>query len=115
MIENDWWRSFFSGVVVDFWLSVPNVEQNRSEADYIQRLFRLAPGARVLDVPCGGGRHAVELAARGFEVSGVDLSPEFLEAARTAATARGSLHRVGATRDARPTLAAKVRRRLLLR
>jgi SAM-dependent methyltransferase len=43
----------------------------------------------VLDVPCGGGRHAVELAARGFEVTGVDLSTEFLEAARADASRRG--------------------------
>src|SRR5262249_135376 len=39
-------------------------------------------GARLLDVPCGDGRLAIELAKRGYRVAGVDISPEFLAAAR---------------------------------
>ena len=42
----------------------------------------VARGARLLDVPCGHGRHARLLAAHGYAVTGVDLSEEFLEAAR---------------------------------
>jgi SAM-dependent methyltransferase len=90
VVENDWWRSFFTGVTVDFWLSATTPEQTRSEADFLERMLRLAPGARVLDVPCGGGRHAVELAARGFEATGVDLSSEFLAAAQTLAPAHAA-------------------------
>jgi SAM-dependent methyltransferase len=44
---------------------------------------------RVLDVPCGDGRIALELAARGCRVTGVDISPEFLAAARASAVERG--------------------------
>jgi SAM-dependent methyltransferase len=40
------------------------------------------PPARLLDVPCGGGRHSHALAARGYQMTGVDISPRFLEAAR---------------------------------
>ena len=41
-------------------------------------------GARVLDAPCGFGRHALALARRGFEVTGVDLSETELGRARVA-------------------------------
>jgi SAM-dependent methyltransferase len=43
---------------------------------------RLAPGSRVVDVGCGTGRYAVELARLGFEVVGVDESPAMLAHAR---------------------------------
>jgi SAM-dependent methyltransferase len=85
MAPTDWWRDFFSGAAVDLWLRVPTPEQTRAEADFLQDVLGLAPGARVLDVPCGGGRHARELASRGCRVAGVDLSAEFLEAARAQA------------------------------
>lgn len=42
-------------------------------------------GARVLDVGCGPGRHALELARRGFHVHGIDISEEFVTIAREAA------------------------------
>ncbi|HEY7653515.1 MAG TPA: class I SAM-dependent methyltransferase [Methylomirabilota bacterium] len=47
----------------------------------------IGPGARLLDAGCGNGRYAVELARRGFVVTGVDRSPALLEeAARRART-----------------------------
>jgi SAM-dependent methyltransferase len=88
MVDNDWWRSFFTGVSVDLWLGATSEEQTRAEADFLQKTLRLEPRARVLDVPCGGGRHSVELASRGFELTGVDLSTQFLEAARSLSAKR---------------------------
>lgn len=44
----------------------------------------LAPG-RALDIGCGTGTHAVWLAAQGFDVLGVDLSPRAIERARARA------------------------------
>ncbi len=60
-----------------------------SEVRGLLRLLPLRPGARILDVPCGFGRHSVELARRGFHVTGVDISPHLLAQARQAADARG--------------------------
>ncbi len=43
----------------------------------------LRPGERVLDVGCGTGRHAWELAGRGIEVHGIDISHRFVDIARS--------------------------------
>jgi len=64
------------------------VEAER-EIAWILSEVRPAPGARVLDVPCGFGRHALALARRGFRVTGVDLSETELARARERARAAG--------------------------
>ena len=82
-----WYETFFQGIVLDMWRKARPPEQTRLEADFLARTLRLPPGGRVLDVPCGDGRHALELAPRGFAVTGVDLSKEQIEAARKNAAA----------------------------
>jgi SAM-dependent methyltransferase len=52
------------------------------EVDFLIDCLRLRPGARVLDVGCGPGRHAHALARRGFEVVGVDIADRFIALAR---------------------------------
>lgn len=84
-----WWESFF----VDFWphLRGFGVDDARimQEVEQIERKLSLAPGARVLDVPCGRGRHVVELAHRGYSMTGVDISPPLLDQARERAKSVG--------------------------
>ncbi|MCH1435815.1 MAG: class I SAM-dependent methyltransferase, partial [Acidimicrobiales bacterium] len=50
--------------------------------DELLRRVPLEPGAHVLDVGCGPGRHAHDLGRRGFIVHGVDISERFIEVAR---------------------------------
>jgi SAM-dependent methyltransferase len=78
----DWWRTFFSGLVVETWLMATTTEQTRQEADFIREELGVLAPAKLLDVPCGGGRHSVALAERGFDMTGVDISTDFLTAAR---------------------------------
>ena len=61
-------------------------------ADGAERFFgRFARGtvSDVLDLACGTGRMTVELAKRGYDLIGVDRSPEMLDFARTAAEEAG--------------------------
>lgn len=53
-------------------------------ADAILKATGLPPGATVLDMGCGRGRHAAAFAARGLQVTGIDLSPESIAEARAA-------------------------------
>jgi SAM-dependent methyltransferase len=54
----------------------------RQEIDHLVSALGLTTGDRILDVGCGPGRHAHELARRGFTVHGVDISERFVEIAR---------------------------------
>jgi SAM-dependent methyltransferase len=78
----NWWENFFHGVALDFWRAVLSDEQTRAEADFLEDQLQLRQGAAVLDVPCGNGRLAIELARRGFKLSGVDLASEFIAEAK---------------------------------
>jgi len=65
----------------------------RAECDLIEaahRRFASSDGNRLLDIGCGTGRHSVELAARGWNVTGVDRSAPMLELARARALAAGT-------------------------
>jgi len=59
------------------------------EVDFILAEFGLPPGSRILDMGCGTGRHAVELARRGWSVVGVDIAAGMLGEARKAADEAG--------------------------
>jgi SAM-dependent methyltransferase len=60
----------------------------KEEAAFVAEALGVAPGAKLLDVACGGGRHALEMAARGFHVRGVDVSRDFLSVAKAQAEER---------------------------
>ncbi len=64
-------------------------EDTPAQVAFLERALGLAPGASVVDLGCGHGRHANELARRGYEVLGVDLVLGFLERAREAARRDG--------------------------
>jgi len=55
------------------------------EVDHVVAALGLQPGHRVLDVGCGTGRHALELARHGIEVHGIDISQRFVDLATAGA------------------------------
>ncbi len=84
----DWWTDFFRGPY--FAIQVGHhAEKTPAQVDALERLLGLDAPQRILDVPCGTGRHSLELARRGHRVTGVDLNPKVLEVGRQAAAAEG--------------------------
>jgi cyclopropane fatty-acyl-phospholipid synthase-like methyltransferase len=65
-MAHNWFETFFEGIVLDFWRAAMSPEQTRAEADFLEQQLALTPGATVLDIPCGTGRHSLELARRGY-------------------------------------------------
>lgn len=55
------------------------------EAEFLVTALGLAPGERLLDVPCGTGRHARVFARHGVRVTGVDLNPKLIRMAKAGA------------------------------
>jgi SAM-dependent methyltransferase len=83
-VQLNWWETFFEGVAVDMWLQAVSPEHSLREADRLEKLLGAAPGGEILDVPCGGGRLALVFSERGYRMTGVDLSSQFLDHARAA-------------------------------
>src|SRR5260370_24442732 len=64
-----------------------------AEAAYVDSLLRRheVPGQRLLELGCGTGRHALELASRGYSIHGIDRSDVMLADAEVRARASGAL------------------------
>jgi 2-polyprenyl-3-methyl-5-hydroxy-6-metoxy-1,4-benzoquinol methylase len=54
----------------------------REQVEFAIARLALASGSRILDLPCGNGRHALLLARRGYRVTAVDASAACIAAAR---------------------------------
>jgi SAM-dependent methyltransferase len=81
------WREFFDSYASQYMNEAFTADSVR-EAAFLVELLGLPAGAAILDVGCGTGRHAVELARRGYCVTGLDLSAGMLaEAAKAAGEA----------------------------
>src|SRR5690349_8764396 len=77
-----WYTSFFTDLANTFWRGAVQPAQTSAEIDFV---VGFTSGRRVLDAPCGSGRHSIELARRGYSVTGLDISPEAIAHARAAA------------------------------
>lgn len=82
----DWWRTWFGPAYLALY-DRELAERTPNEIDQLEALLKLRPPRRILDLACGQGRHAIELARRNYEVTGLDLSSYLLEVARERAEA----------------------------
>jgi SAM-dependent methyltransferase len=73
-----WWEEMFSE---EFLRAIPilSPRQLEREVNCIEESLGVAPGGQILDLACGAGQHAVELAARGYDLVGFDLSQSQLD------------------------------------
>jgi SAM-dependent methyltransferase len=84
-IPSNWYENFFHGVALDLWRKAVPPEHTKAEADFLVQAIQCPAGSHLLDVPCGNGRLSLELASRGYRVTGVDIAAEFVEEARRSA------------------------------
>jgi SAM-dependent methyltransferase len=73
-----WWEEMFSE---EFLRAIPilSPRQLEREVNFIEESLNVAPSGQILDLACGAGQHAVELAARGYDLVGYDLSQSQLD------------------------------------
>jgi cyclopropane fatty-acyl-phospholipid synthase-like methyltransferase len=88
MAKRNEWEQFFDEHAPQY-MSNSFTQNTLAEADFIIRELNLPEGSRILDMGCGTGRHSVELAQRGYLMTGVDISSGMLAEAEKAAGEAG--------------------------
>ena len=88
-VPSAWYADFFTELPNEFWRRAVPPEATSAEIDFVEERLGLTPGSRVVDVPCGSGRHSIALAERGHTVTGLDISAEAIEHARRTAKSAG--------------------------
>jgi SAM-dependent methyltransferase len=76
--HNNWYQHFFDGLALDLWTRVATPDYAKREIGFIKELISFPENACILDMPCGQGWHSLLLAEEGYQVTGVDLSPEYI-------------------------------------
>jgi SAM-dependent methyltransferase len=99
----EWWQTYFDAQYLLEYEPLFRLERDRREVARLVDVIGAPSGARVLDVPCGQGRHAHLLAEAGFDVDGLDYSADLLAVARQ----RGTSSRLRYTRGDMRTLPSR--------
>ena len=74
MLAGVWWQDFFDRDYLNIWGGLFSAEESAADVETLTALMDLRAGDRVLDAPCGYGRHTRLFAKAGFGVVGVDQS-----------------------------------------
>ncbi|MEX2356228.1 MAG: class I SAM-dependent methyltransferase [Thermaerobacterales bacterium] len=78
-----WWQELYDLRYRSGWRET--VSSTEEQADLLEAVLDLSLEHQILDVPCGYGRHALALARRGFQLTGIDVSPNLIDQARRGA------------------------------
>lgn len=81
-----WWASYFDAQYLLEYQPLFTPEGDRRDVARLIDILELPTGSRILDVPCGQGRHAHLLAEAGFDVDGLDYSRDLLAVAKRRGT-----------------------------
>ncbi len=82
----EWWESYFDAQYLLEYEPIFSPVRDRADVARLIDILGLSDGERILDVPCGQGRHAHLLAEAGFDVTGLDFSRHLLDIARERGT-----------------------------
>jgi SAM-dependent methyltransferase len=96
MPEPDHWFEPVADHLGAAYLRYSFTKGTEQEVGFLMGALGLGPGARLLDVGCGPGRHAHAFARRGVEVVGVDISQRFVDLATADAPPGATFRRADA-------------------
>lgn len=72
-------NSFFEGSYKQAWKGITPPGLTEAEVDFIQEMAALKNGDKILDIMCGYGRHALELARREVQVTAIDNLQDYID------------------------------------
>ena len=80
--KKEWWSDFFTGLFFEVQCGFHSPGHTQEQAENIIKYGELKPGAKVMDIPCGNGRLTLELASRGYNMTGVDITEPLMDIGR---------------------------------
>ena len=84
-LDSNWYKSIWNlDIKEQSW-----VQDTENQVDFIVSTLGLTGKERILDLACGFGRHALSLARRGYQITGVDITEEFIKDAIKNANSEG--------------------------
>ncbi len=82
MVQQPWFRDWFNSPYYHKLYFERNETEARAFMDRLVAMLKPADNARILDIACGRGRHSLAMAEKGFDVTGIDISPAMIEEAQ---------------------------------
>jgi SAM-dependent methyltransferase len=76
MAVETWYKSWFNTPYYHLLYRNRDMDEAAAFIDTVLKYLNPAPGARVLDLACGKGRHSIYMASKGYDVTGIDLSEQ---------------------------------------
>lgn len=83
-ITKNWFETWFSQCYYDILYQHRDEDEAAAFLDALIGSLNPKPDAQILDAACGKGRHAIYLAEKGFDVTGIDLSESNIREAKIA-------------------------------
>ena len=80
-MQETWFKNWFNSPYYHQLYKNRDLKEAELFIDKLVQHLKVSPGSRMLDVGCGKGRHCIQLAGKGFDVTGIDLSEESIEVA----------------------------------
>jgi 2-polyprenyl-3-methyl-5-hydroxy-6-metoxy-1,4-benzoquinol methylase len=84
-INPEWYKELFEEMGIEY-EDYPFTQNTENEVNWMVEEYLSNPEMKILDVGCGTGRHAINLATKGYKnITGIDLSPTMIRAAQEVA------------------------------
>ncbi len=78
-MKTNWYKDFFSGLALEFWQKLMSPDLSIHETAFLIRQFGEEKNKKLLDIFCGYGRHTIELASKGYQMTGIDISSSYIK------------------------------------
>jgi SAM-dependent methyltransferase len=77
-----WTETFFGKYYLRTHNPILTEKKTNEEVDFIEKILDLPKESKILDLPCGHGRHSVLLSQRGYDITGIDIQENFIKLAQ---------------------------------
>ena len=87
--HTNWYKTFFNGLFLELWANAISEDYTAAEVKFIKDVAVTSEKSKILDVPCGYGRHSIAFAQEGFSITSIDIAETYIQDLQEAAQKQG--------------------------